>query len=317
MSELISIIVPVFNTEKYLDKCIQSILGQTYSNIELLLIDDGSTDSSGAICDKYVTQDSRVRVFHKPNEGVPIARNWGLDNAKGEWITFVDSDDWIDTDMYEKMYNAVMQNKADMVSCDLLMEHKDYSRIFSYNNKYDDHQLMYVCLVPISVEYFAMWNKLVSREVYDRGGIRASIGPNMWEDVELMTKIRYFSKSSCVINKPFYHYNRMNESSITSTLKVLSRVEGQVERVKEIERFFIKQGEDNKFKHFISLLKFEAKSALFGYDKRVWMKTFNEAKWSLHKLLHVYRKQLIFKFYLISFWGHLIIPILKLLSKLK
>ena len=317
MSELISIIVPVFNTEKYLDKCIQSILGQTYSNIELLLIDDGSTDSSGAICDKYVTQDSRVRVFHKPNEGVSIARNWGLDNAKGEWITFVDSDDWIDTDMYEKMYNAVMQNKADMVSCDLLMEHKDYSRIFSYNNKYDDHQLMYDCLVPISVEYFAMWNKLVSREVYDRGGIRASIGPNMWEDVELMTKIRYFSKSSCVINKPFYHYNRMNESSITSTLKVLSRVEGQVERVKEIERFFIKQGEDNKFKHFISLLKFEAKSALFGYDKRVWMKTFNEAKWSLHKLLHVYRKQLIFKFYLISFWGHLIIPILKLLSKLK
>lgn len=317
MSELISIIVPVFNTEKYLDKCIQSILGQTYSNIELLLIDDGSTDSSGAICDKYVTQDSRVRVFHKPNEGVSIARNWGLDNAKGEWITFVDSDDWIDTDMYEKMYNAVMQNKADMVSCDLLMEHKDYSRIFSYNNKYDDHQLMYDCLVPISVEYFAMCNKLVSREVYDRGGIRASIGPNMWEDVELMTKIRYFSKSSCVINKPFYHYNRMNESSITSTLKVLSRVEGQVERVKEIERFFIKQGEDNKFKHFISLLKFEAKSALFGYDKRVWMKTFNEAKWSLHKLLHVYRKQLIFKFYLISFWGHLIIPILKLLSKLK
>lgn len=317
MSELISIIVPVFNTEKYLDKCIQSILGQTYSNIELLLIDDGSTDSSGAICDKYVTQDSRVRVFHKPNEGVSIARNWGLDNAKGEWITFVDSDDWIDTDMYEEMYNAVMQNKADMVSCDLLMEHKDYSRIFSYNNKYDDHQLMYDCLVPISVEYFAMCNKLVSREVYDRGGIRASIGPNMWEDVELMTKIRYFSKSSCVINKPFYHYNRMNESSITSTLKVLSRVEGQVERVKEIERFFIKQGEDNKFKHFISLLKFEAKSALFGYDKRVWMKTFNEAKWSLHKLLHVYRKQLILKFYLISFWGHLIIPILKLLSKLK
>ena len=295
MSELISIIVPVFNTEKYLDKCIQSILGQTYSNIELLLIDDGSTDSSGAICDKYVTQDSRVRVFHKPNEGVSIARNWGLDNAKGEWITFVDSDDWIDTDMYEKMYNAVMQNKADMVSCDLLMEHKDYSRIFSYNNKYDDHQLMYDCLVPISVEYFAMWNKLVSREVYDRGGIRASTGPNMWEDVELMTKIRYFSKSSCVINKPFYHYNRMNESSIISTLKVLSRVEGQVERVKQIEHFFIKQGKENKFKHFISLLKLEAKSGLFVYDKRGWMNTFNEAKWSLHKLLHVYKKQVIFK----------------------
>ena len=119
MSELISVIVPVYNVEKYLDKCIQSILGQTYSNIELLLIDDGSTDSSGAICDKYVTQDSRVRVFHKSNEGVSAARNWGLDNAKGEWIAFVDADDWIDSDMYERMYNAAVQNQTDMVSCDL------------------------------------------------------------------------------------------------------------------------------------------------------------------------------------------------------
>ena len=180
---------------------------------------------------------------------------------------------------------------------------------------YDDHQLMYDCLVPISVEYFAMWNKLVSREVYDRGGIRASIGPNLWEDVELMTKIRYFSKSSFVINKPFYHYNRMNESSITSTLNMLSRVEGQVERVRQIELFFIKQSELNKYKHFVSLLKFQAKFALYKYDKWQWMKTYNEAKWSLHKLSSVYSKRVIFRFYLISFLGYLIIPILKLLRK--
>ncbi len=94
-SPLISIIVPVYNTEKYLDQCIQSVLAQTYTNWELLLIDDGSTDSSGAICDRYAEQDSRIRVFHKPNGGVSSARNLGLDNARGEWITFVDSDDWV------------------------------------------------------------------------------------------------------------------------------------------------------------------------------------------------------------------------------
>lgn len=94
---LISIIVPVYNTEKYLDQCIQSVLAQTYTNWELLLIDDGSTDSSGAICDKYAAEDKRIRVFHKENGGVSSARNLGLDNAKGEWITFVDSDDWVDT----------------------------------------------------------------------------------------------------------------------------------------------------------------------------------------------------------------------------
>lgn len=94
-SSLISIIIPVYNTEKYLDRCIQSVLAQTYTNWELLLIDDGSTDSSWAICDKYAEQDSRIKVFHKENGGVSSARNLGLDNAKGEWISFIDSDDWV------------------------------------------------------------------------------------------------------------------------------------------------------------------------------------------------------------------------------
>ena len=101
---MISVIVPVYNTEKYLDRCIQSILSQTYTDFELLLIDDGSTDSSGAICDKYAEQDSRVRVFHKENGGVSSARNMGLDNAKGEWITFVDSDDLVSASYLNNLY---------------------------------------------------------------------------------------------------------------------------------------------------------------------------------------------------------------------
>lgn len=92
---MISVIVPVYNTEKYLNRCIQSILTQTYKEFELLLIDDGSTDSSRAICDKFAAQDARVRVFYKENGGVSSARNLGLDNARGEWVTFVDSDDCV------------------------------------------------------------------------------------------------------------------------------------------------------------------------------------------------------------------------------
>ena len=93
---MISIIVPVYNTEKYLRRCIDSVLAQTYQDFELLLIDDGSKDSSGAICDEYAAKDARVKVFHKENGGVSSARNVGLDNARGEWITFVDSDDYIE-----------------------------------------------------------------------------------------------------------------------------------------------------------------------------------------------------------------------------
>ena len=100
----ISVIVPVYNTEKYLRRCVDSILAQTFTDFELLLIDDGSTDSSGAICDEYAQKDSRVRVFHKENGGVSSARNLGLDNATSEWITFVDSDDWISDSFLANLY---------------------------------------------------------------------------------------------------------------------------------------------------------------------------------------------------------------------
>lgn len=106
----ISVIVPVYNVEKYLHRCIDSILAQTFTDFELLLIDDGSKDNSGAICDEYAARDSRVQVFHKENGGVSSARNLGLDNAQGEWITFVDSDDWIEPILIESCV-AVIRKK--------------------------------------------------------------------------------------------------------------------------------------------------------------------------------------------------------------
>ncbi len=117
MKGLISIIVPVYNVEKYLHKCIDSIIGQTYKNLEILLIDDGSTDRSGIICDDYSAKDSRIKVIHKENGGQASARNLALTIAKGEYIGFVDSDDWIEPDMYEILYNAIIDNNADISMC--------------------------------------------------------------------------------------------------------------------------------------------------------------------------------------------------------
>lgn len=113
---IVSVIIPVYNVEKYLRECIDSVLAQTYTDFELLLIDDGSTDSSGAICDKYAEQDSRVKVFHKPNGGVSSARNLGLDNAKGEYLIFLDADDyWCELTAMEQMYNVAVKNSIDIV----------------------------------------------------------------------------------------------------------------------------------------------------------------------------------------------------------
>ena len=106
----ITVIVPVYNTEKYLRRCVDSILAQTFTDFELLLVNDGSTDGSGAICDEYAQKDSRVRVFHKENGGVSSARNIGIDNAQGDWITFIDSDDRIEQRHLYLLYEARTEN---------------------------------------------------------------------------------------------------------------------------------------------------------------------------------------------------------------
>lgn len=117
MNPLISIIVPVYNVEKYLPKCLDSIMNQTYKNLEIILVDDGSTDNSGIICDKYSEGDRRIKVIHKENGGLSDARNKGLDIAKGEYVGFVDSDDYIAEDMYEYLYAFILENNLDVAMC--------------------------------------------------------------------------------------------------------------------------------------------------------------------------------------------------------
>ena len=125
---LLTVIVPCYNTVKYLDKCISSIVGQTYSNLEILLIDDCSTDGSGAKCDEWQVRDSRIRVIHKPkNEGVACGRRTGVENATADYITFVDSDDWIDENMYADMMSALLTTNSDIAQCDLCFVHEDGS----------------------------------------------------------------------------------------------------------------------------------------------------------------------------------------------
>ncbi|EJT5929239.1 TPA: glycosyltransferase [Clostridium perfringens] len=117
MKPAVSVIVPIYNVEKYLSKCIESIINQTLTNIEIILVDDGSTDNSGFIADEYEKKDERIKVFHKENGGQGSARNLGLDIANGEYIGFIDSDDWIDLDMYEKLYNNAINNDVSISIC--------------------------------------------------------------------------------------------------------------------------------------------------------------------------------------------------------
>ena len=130
----LSIIIPVYNTEKYLHRCVDSVLQQNMSDYELILVDDGSTDGSGKICDEYKEKDSRVKVIHTQNQGVSKARNTGLELSSGEYIGFVDADDYIDADMYEKLIEASIDSNADVCCCGYLQELSEieiYTRISS------------------------------------------------------------------------------------------------------------------------------------------------------------------------------------------
>lgn len=206
--DLISIIVPVYNIEKYLDRCIQSILSQTYTNFELLLIDDGSTDSSGAICDSYAEQDSRVRVFHKPNGGVSSARNMGLDNANGEWITFCDSDDWV--------YDCWLQNYVDNSdNVDIVCQgvELDYSRMvncFKQNEKVGfDYEGKIADGLELLHEYGlvgSMCIKLFKMDIVRINSLRLNPMFNYMEDEEFVIRYLSFCKNVKSIKKVGYYY---------------------------------------------------------------------------------------------------------------
>lgn len=203
---MISVIVPVYNTEKYLDRCIQSILAQTYSDIELLLVDDGSTDSSGAMCDRYAEQDSRVRVFHKENGGASSARNMGLDNAKGEWITFCDSDDWV----YESWLQNFAENcnDVDLVCQGIAPEgylafKNNHTRFaFDYRGAINEGLLL---LYEYSVIGYTVI-KCFKRSIVEKYSLRFNTLFNLREDEEFVLRYLSVAKTMVSVDKIGYYY---------------------------------------------------------------------------------------------------------------
>lgn len=217
----LSIVVPVYKTEKYIDGCIQSILSQTYKDFILILVDDGTPDNSGVICDKYAALDDRVRVIHKENGGLSSARNAGLDVVDTELVTFVDSDDEIAATMYEKMIYFLDQNNLDIVCCDTYLVRGRTKKFRPTYNKdklfFDGKALEEVLNGNIDN---AAPNKIYKASLfYD---IRFPIG-RIYEDVA--TVYRIFSKADNVgyMKQPFYYYYKRSGSIIASSFNSKGR----------------------------------------------------------------------------------------------
>jgi glycosyltransferase involved in cell wall biosynthesis len=226
MDELISIIVPVYNVKKYLNKCLDSILYQTYQNFELLLIDDGSTDGSSEICDLYLKKDSRINVIHKKNEGVSVARNIGIQVAKGKYIQFVDSDDFLDENMTDYLMKEIDTNNS-LTICNIELYYKDKKNcrnlitISDEKKRYTIKEYLTIFVLKYKISPFigSPCNKIFKKDILLNNKIKFKENQIFAEDFMFNIEYLYHVSDITVIKEPLYFYRIDTENSLTKDLK--------------------------------------------------------------------------------------------------
>ncbi len=226
MDVKVSIIVPIYNVEKYLKRCMDSLLNQTLNDIEIIMVDDGSPDNCPQMCDDYLKTDSRIKVIHKKNAGLGYARNSGLDIARGEYVAFVDSDDYVDTDMYELLYQKAKSGQFDVVYSGVVKEWYGgkTSKSFISDKEYRGIQVVELLADMISPApevkeeggfNFSVWTSIYKRDVIEKNEIRfQSEREIMSEDIVFHAELLPHCRSVCYYPDAFYHYC-YNDNSLT------------------------------------------------------------------------------------------------------
>ncbi|WP_294368366.1 glycosyltransferase family 2 protein [uncultured Clostridium sp.] len=228
--ELISIIVPVYNVEKYLNQCVNTLINQTYFNIEIILVNDGSTDKSGSLCDELSKRDNRIKVIHKKNEGLGLARNTGLEYINGKFVTFIDSDDYVDTNLIEELYYNLKNNNADTCIGGFKRVNDLGKIIFkeSYEkNTYEDNYIKNNLLMKMlgsspeksDAIRMSVWNVLFSVEIIKNNKLKfVSERKFISEDIIFDIDYYQFAKKVVIIDTVAYNY-RVNNESLTRKYK--------------------------------------------------------------------------------------------------
>jgi glycosyltransferase involved in cell wall biosynthesis len=235
MKDKISIVVPIYNVELYLNKCIESLINQSYKNIEIVLVDDGSPDKCPEICDTWKKKDERIKVIHKKNGGLSDARNFGISNSTGKYICFVDSDDYVNKDYIKKLYTAIIQNNVNISQCGInyvndsnqLLEQKGYDIDCLLNGEnvimdyYGSHY----------IENVVVWNKMYKKSLFK--SIIFPVG-KIHEDEFTTYKLIYNEEKIAITKDCLYNYRQTNNSIMRSTfnMKKLDKLDALKERLK-------------------------------------------------------------------------------------
>jgi glycosyltransferase involved in cell wall biosynthesis len=288
----VSVIIPVYNSARYFEKCLRSLFEQTLDSIEYIFINDETSDNSMDLLQKvlieYPKRQGQIRIInHIQNMGTGQSRKDGMKSATGLYVIHCDSDDWIDTDMYERMYQKALEEDADIVMCHHVLEykHKQIRVEVKLINVYGK-----VAIIKDPPLFFSLSTRLVKRNLYvDNNVYPFNDVRDMGEDAGIVIRLSYLSKKEITLPQAFYHYNRLNTFSLVSTVKK-SHVIDLINCARHIENFFITQNAHDSCFFFIQDFKFRAKSdSLFKKEIRdidLWRNTFPET----HKYIWYYRR---------------------------
>lgn len=283
---LISVIVPIYNVECYLKTCIESIVHQTYSNLEIVLVDDGSPDRCPEICDEYAKKDNRVKVIHQDNGGLAHARNVGIANSNGEYLTFVDSDDYVSNDYVESLHKGLTESGADISVASLIMFKENYLSCVSLKRESfvevekNDYFKEYASIkAEKSMPFITAWNKLYKKELFD--GVKYPKG-KLYEDAFTTYKLIEKARKIVYSTTKLYYY-RLNPQSILGQSFKEKHLE-MVEAFRDAMDYFYQKGDDKIAEMFISPLLMREIYCWWGVKKL--LKDDNLAK----KILDDYKK---------------------------
>lgn len=234
--EKISVIVPIFNMEEYLERCLNSLVNQTYKNLEIILVNDGSTDKSLEICEKFKKNDSRIKIVNKENGGLSDARNFGLREVSGEYISFIDSDDFIELDMFEYIIEEMNKRNCDIGICGIYIDYENGKNIIKKNDKMEilSSTEGIIKLNSFSSFDMAVWNKIYRKEVIDN--IYFPKGKNS-EDYFVMVKYFHKAKKIIVLPEAKYHYFQRNNSISRGKKLNYDFIEGSIAQKEYIYKY--------------------------------------------------------------------------------
>lgn len=252
----ISIIIPVYKAEKYLVECIDSVLAQIYSDFECILVEDGSPDSSGKICDEYAAKDSRIKVIHQNNSGVAKARNVGLDNASGSWIMFIDSDDWIEPNLLELAIRATKEHNVDIVQWNYIPfgEQRHIQKYQPLKEGWFDFSKE----KPLPWWMGMCWSRLYSADLIRGNSLRFPESIRLCEDTLFSYSAIAYAKKIWCIEKKLYHYRCRDDSALHTSGR--AQMEDKIKVLKSMEQVFDSLGLAEKFESSLYGFKMEIKN---------------------------------------------------------